>query len=344
MPSNDKFRKKFVSLLLVAGLLSVAGLLLGFTTSPALGSAPAAGLNSVDTTLIAPQQLDEIGVPDAACSGGPVIDGVTLDECVDNTFTVGGTTKTVRVWYTKNVSTVQRTVKGVTYNLTHYINTDAEATDVAQWGREAWERYWQVFGRHPFDIGCGNRINVQLEDGVGWGGVAYWASSGNCSIGIDAPIIRNGGGQGVVYHEFQHYMQYSFNSGCYDYIYANYDSGSAAGVAEFVEGYADIAMDTVDPALDLTLFSDFVHDYNPETSFYDRGYWDVFNKYLSEQLGVLYSPTDPHWHFDAVRRHYEMCDAQDTLDVLDNLVPTLKAGVSEEELFLDFVAANWAKD
>ena len=47
---------------------------------------------------------------------------------------------------------------------------------------------------------------------------------------------------------------------------------------------------------------------------------------------------------DAVRSHYEECDARDTLYVLDTLVPSLKAGMTEEKLFLNFFAANWAKD
>jgi hypothetical protein len=331
MASRNKFQKKIISLLFVIGLLSVTGLLLGFPSSQALGSAPTSGDMDVSTVPVASPLSGDTVTPNTACSGGPTIDGVLLDECVDNTFTVGGVTKTVRVWYSKVVQTVQRNDNGTIYNLTHYINSDTEAQDVAQWGREAWERYYQVFNHHPYNDGCGDRINVQLEDGVGWAGIAYWASSGHCSIGIDAPMIRTGSGQNVVYHEFQHYLQYSYNDGCYGFLKPNYDSGSAAGDAEFVEGYADLAMDTVDSALDLTLFNNFVGNYNPLTSFYDKGYNDVFNKYFSEQLGVLYSPSDPQWHFDAVRRHYEMCDAQDTLYVLDDLVPTLKPGLSEED-------------
>lgn len=282
--------------------------------------------------------------PEAACPGGPVIDGVTLDECFDETFTVGGTTKTVRVWYTNNVSTVQRTVDGTTYNLQHWVNNDTEPQDVAQWGREAWQRYWTIFGHHPYDNGCGNRINVQLEDGIGWAGIAYWAGPGSCWIGIDSPTVRAGNAQGVVYHEFQHYLQYSYNSGCYGFLKPNYLNGSAAGDAEFVEGYADLAMDAVDATLDLALFDGIIGAYNPAQSFYDKGYWDVFNKYFSEQLGVSWTPSDPHWHMDAVREHYEECDARDTLYVLDTLVPALKAGMTEEKLFLNFFAANWAKD
>ncbi len=321
MVSRNELQKRIVSLLIVFGLLCVTGLLLGFTPNQALGAPSTPGL--MGESVVFTNSLSQTSLePNAPCAGGPTIDGVLLDECVDNTFTVGGTTKTVRVWYCKVVQTAQRDDDGTIYNLTHYINSDAEAQDVAQWGREAWQRYYEIFNHHPYDDGCSNRINVRLEDGVGWGGIAYWASSGKCWIGIDAPMIRTGGGQEVVYHEFQHYLQYSYNSGCYGFLKPNYLDGSAAGDAEFVEGYADLAMDAVDSAIDLTLFNNIVRDYNPMQSFYDKGYWDVFNKYYSEQLGVLFSSSDPQWHMDAVRRHYEECDARDTLYVLDTLVPS----------------------
>ena len=130
----------FLAVFLLFGSISLA---LGMTASPAQGSsldaAPASSANGprMDNELTTPE------VPNAPCSGGPTIDGVLLDECFDETFTVGGTTKTIRVWYTNNVSTVQRTVDGTTYNLTHWVNNDTEPQDVAQWGREAWER-WKV--------------------------------------------------------------------------------------------------------------------------------------------------------------------------------------------------------
>jgi hypothetical protein len=293
---------------------------------------------------IAIPEAAQLEAPNAPCAGGPVIDGVTLDECFDQTFTVGGTSKTVRVWYTNVQSTVQRTVDGTTYNLTHWVNNDTEPQDVAQWAQEAWESYWDIFGHHPYDNGCGNRINVQLEDGVGWAGIAYWADPGSCWIGIDSPTVRAGNAQNVVYHEFQHYLQYSYDAGCYGFLRPNYLSGSAAGDAEFVEGYADLAMDAVDATVDNSLYSNFVNSYNPLGSFYDKNYWDVFNKYFSEQLGTQWNPTDPEYHMDAVREHYEECDVRDTLYVLDTLVPSLKPGMSEQKLFLNFFAANWAKD
>jgi len=325
-------------------LLGSTSLALGLTTSPAQSS----GSHDIQVSKLERSYLDAMLVapdaPNAPCPGGPTIDGVLLDECFDETFTVGGTTKTVRVWYTNNVSTVQRTVDGTTYNLTHWVNNDTEPQEVAQWGREAWERYWEIYGHHPYDNGCGDRINVQLEDGVGWAGIAYWAGPGSCRIGIDSPTVRAGNSQTVVYHEFQHYLQYSYNDGCYGFLRPNYLNGSAAGDAEFVEGYADLAMDAITSAVDNSLYDNFVNAYNPLGSFYDKSYWDVFNKYFIEQLGSQWSTADPHHHMDAMREHYEECDLRDTLYVLDTLVPSLKPGMTEEKLFLNFFAANWAKD
>jgi hypothetical protein len=325
-------------------LFGSVSLVLGVTTSPELGLGLEGPNLRVLDSLIKDKKLVSLQAPDAPCAGGPTIDGVLLDECFDETFMVGGVNKTVRVWYTNVVSTVQRTVDGTTYNLTHWVNNDTEPQDVAAWGREAWERYWEIFGHHPYDNGCNNRINVQLEDGVGWAGIAYWANPGSCWIGIDSPTVRAGTAQTVVYHEFQHYLQYSFDDGCYGFLRPNYMNGSAAGDAEFVEGYADLAMDAINTTVDNQLYNNFVNAYNPLGSFYDKNYWDVFNKYFIEQLGSLWTPADPHHHMDAVRSHYEECDTRNTLYVMDTLVPDLKPGMTEEKLFLNFFAANWAKD
>ena len=300
-------------------------------------SSPLVGLQPVRLNMTAPQ------APNAACSGGPTIDGILLDECLSNTFTVNSVSKTITVWYTKNATSATRTKSdGTTVTLQHWINSDAEAQQVADWGQEAWENYFEIFGHNPYDTGCNNTINVRMEDGVGWSGIAYWGSSGNCWIGIDSPMVRNGGGQWTVYHEFQHYLQYSYDDGCYAFLQANYDSGSAAGDAEFVEGYADLGADSVDATLDASGYGGNIYD--PSTSMYDKSYGNIFNKYFIEQLGTEWTPTDPHHHMDALRHHYEECDAQDTLYVLDTLIPSLRPGTTEKSFFMDFFAANWAKD
>ena len=296
-------------------LLCLTGLLAAFAPGPkALAADPLAPGASAASDVAQASAPSAPQAPDAPCAGGPVIDGITLDECFDETFTVGGTSKTVRVWYTNVTTSATRTVDGTTYTLQHWVNNDTEPQDVAQWGREAWEAYWDIFGHHPYDNGCGNRINVRLEDGIGWAGIAYWAGPGSCWIGIDSPTVRAGNAQTVVYHEFQHYLQYSYDSGCYGFLRPNYLNGSAAGDAEFVEGYADLAMDAVDATVDNTLYNNFVNAYNPLGSFYDKNYWDVFNKYFSEQLGSQWNPTDPSttWMRCAGTTRSAMCATRST--------------------------------
>jgi hypothetical protein len=282
-------------------------------------------------------QLPASSPPKAPCPGGPTIDGILLDECFVENFTVGGDNKSITVWYTKVQSNATRIVDGNPMALTHWITTDAQAQQIAAWGRQAWERYHEVFGRHPYDTGCGDNINVRIEDGPNWSGIAYWYNP--CWIGIDAPMVRNGGGQWTVYHEFQHYMQRAYDSGCFAQMGPGYP-----GNAEYVEGYADVAADGVDAVLDSIGFANAVGNYNPAASFFDKSYGDVYLKYYIEQVGSLWTPADPHHHMDAIRDHYLECDVQDDLYVWDTLIPTLRPGLSEEKLFLNFFAANWAKD
>lgn len=281
----------------------------------------------------------------AACPGGPTIDGITLDECYVENFVVGGNNRSITVWYTKNPVTATRTVDGVTRTMEHWINTDAQAQQVAAWGREAWVHYHLIYGRDPYITGCGGNINVRCEDGWGWDGIAYWASSGKCWIGINSPTVRGGGGQWTTYHEFQHYLQYSYDSGCYANIRAGYHSGAAHGNAEYVEGYADLNSDTIDATADLGGYNQRVRLYGPSSSFFDKSYGNIYVKYFAEQCGSLWTTADPHYHMDAVRRHYEECDVQDNIYVLDTLIPTLTGGArTQKSLFVDFFAANWAKD
>jgi len=300
-------------------------------------AATAHGDNPPPPDQLPPVQVNGASVY-AACAGGPVIDGITLDECITRNFTVGGVGKSIRVWYTKNVATANRTEDGVDYTLEHWINSDAEAQQVAEWFEEAWQRYFADSGHHLYDTGCGNRVNVQMEDGIGWSGIAYWGNPGDCWIGIDSPMVRNGGGQWTVYHEAQHYLQYSYDAGCYGYLRPNYPEDS-----EFVEGYADLGADSVDATLDAMGYGGST--YNPATSMYDKSYGNIFNKYFIEQLGTIGAPTDPWHRMDALYAHYTECDNQDDLYVLNSLIPTLSGGKwSERDFFLNFFAANWAKD
>jgi hypothetical protein len=327
-------RTKLFKVATTFGVVLFAFLLIGLVTS-----SPAVSASRVATASEEIASAEPPNEPSAACAGGPTIDGILLDECYIENFTVGGTAKSIRVWYTKNPVTATRMVDSNPVVLSHWINTDAQAQQVAAWGRQAWERYYAIFNHHPYDTGCGNRINIQMEDGVGWAGIAYWGSPGNCNIGIDSPMVRGGGGQWVVYHEFQHYLQYSFNNGCYAYLQANYPSD-----AVYVEGYADLAADSVTTTLDAVGYGGSVGGYDPTTSLMNKSYGDVYNKYYIEQVGSMYNIADPWHHLDALLSHYTECDNQDDLYVLDTVIPSLHPVLSEEKLFLNFFAANWSKD
>jgi hypothetical protein len=309
-------------------LVGLTLLLVGLVCLTALGATP-----------VVSAQESAPPAPAAACPGGPTIDGILLDECVNENFTVGGDNVGITVWYTKNPMTATRTVDGVTYVVEHWITTDAQAQNVATWGREAWEEFFGIFGRHPWN--CSLHINVRLEDGIGWSGIARW-TSGDCNIGIDAPMIRGNDPDDaqVVYHEFQHFMQRAYDDGCSAATRPGYP-----GNAEWVEGYADLGSDAVTAAVDSWMYGNVVASYNPLTSFYDKSYYDACNKYLMEQLGIQWNPADPQHHMDAVVAHYEECDNQDSLYVENTLVSSLSGGQwTWEELFLNFFAANWAHD
>jgi hypothetical protein len=76
---------------------------------------------------------------------------------------------------------------------------------------------------------------------------------------------------------------------------------------------------------------------------YAKSYGNIFNKYFIERLGTIGSVSDAWHRIDALYHHYTECDAQNTLYVLNTLIPNL-GGMSERQFFLNFFAANWAKD
>jgi hypothetical protein len=217
---NLKVNHRFIA---IAACL--AGLLVIFVAGSYAPARASAGDLSSQKSQPAGEQPGGAQSPQALCSGGPTIDGILLDECFVESFMVGAASKSVTVWYTNNMASATRVVDGTTYTLVHGVTNDTLPQQVAGWGHEAWTRYYEIFNHHPFDTGCGNNINVRLEQGIGWSGIAYWAASGKCWIGIDSPTVNAGNAQTVVYHEFQHYLQYSYNSGCYKFLKDNYNSG-----------------------------------------------------------------------------------------------------------------------
>ncbi len=270
-----------------------------------------------------------VNAPLATCTNSYTADGVPLDQCDGFTFTIGGNPRSVSVYYT-----LTSTHDGSPHN--HWINSAAEAEDVADWAQEAWERYYADTGVEPWITGCDGNIDFLIRKGDGWAGIAYWAASGKCRIGIDSPTVRGGGGRGTTYHEVQHYQQYGFND-CYDDWKSGYD-----GNAEFIEGYADYGPSTIDNS---GWYNN--NSYNASASMYKKSYGNRFVIYLSEQisagLGPNGSPGDAWYRSNGMYEHYIECGIQDDLYVERDIVQA-NTPYSYEEFFMNFLAANWGND
>ncbi len=284
----------------------------------------------LSSAVASTQRLNEPRSPTATCTHSHDVGGVPLDQCYGQTFTIGSNTRSVSIYYT-----LTSTHDGTPHN--HWINSAAEAQDVADWAQEAWERYYQDSGGvEPYTTGCDGNIDYLIRQGDGWAGIAWWASSGHCSIGIDAPMIRGGGGRGVTYHETQHYEQYGFTD-CYDDWKPGY-----SGNAEFIEGYADYGPSTVDNS---GWYNG--NTYNSSVSMYGKSYGNRFVIYLSEQvsegLGPNGSPGDAWYRSNGMYEHYRECGNQDDLYVERDIVQAYTP-YSYPEFFMNFMSANWGKD
>jgi hypothetical protein len=279
--------------------------------------------------------------PAAPCTGsGPSVPGpVTLDQCYGRSFTVGGNPRTISVWYITDTTVYN--VDGKQYE--HWILNEAQAEDVADAVEESWQAVFShsnIGGTNhePYINGCGNNLNIQMEDGKGWSGIAYWGSSGNCSIGIDAPMVRNGvgtGDDGVIFHEVQHYTQYSYDNGCYNDFRPLYPGNS------WIEGWANWAGKNATNAASDASYS--VSSYNASKSYYDLSYTNLHQGYLIQQYGGNGAPADPPFGINAVYEHYRRCDQYDDLFVTDETIQALTGGAkSEKWAFVDFLAAYYA--
>ena len=270
-----------------------------------------------------------------ACSGGPSIDHILLDECYTESFLIGGVTKTITVWYTKahHVPYPRTLNNGDVITLSHWIDSDDQAVKVADWGRLAWEQYYEIFGLSPYQ-GSTDIIYIQLEDGI----------AGYANIPADGPWIHlgvflaRGSDPLPLFHEFGHAVQDSY-ANCF------LRPGIYPGNAEFTEGYACISADSVEPVSDAAYYGGYVASYNHSLSFYEHDGNNVANKYFLEQTGHLWPSDTVRYHVDAVRAHYEQCNILGTNYAYDELIRDLTGGaLNEKTLFLNFFAANWAKD
>ncbi len=280
---------------------------------------------------------------DAACTGGtaPAVEGTTLPNCYQRNITVGGNARIIRVWYTTD--TTVYTVDSKTYN--HGVTGESQASDVADAVAESWQAVFihSAIGgntaHEPYIDGCSSVLNIQLRDGQGWSGIAYWGSSGNCNIGIDSPMISNGvgtGDDGVVFHEVQHYTQYSYNDGCYADFQPLYADGNS-----WIEGWSNWAGTNATNAATDASYS--VSSYDSSNSYYDLDYTDLHAGYLIQQYGGNGAPADPAFGIKAVYEHYRKCDQYDDIFVMDETIQALTGGAKTEKwAFVDFEAAYYA--
>jgi hypothetical protein len=281
--------------------------------------------------------------PEAACDGGtaPAVEGTTLTECYQRNFSIGGNARKIRVWYITDTTTF--TVDDVDY--VHGVAGESQAADVAEATQEAWEAGYNhsaIGGNtshEPYLNGCNGVLNIQLRDGKGWSGIAYWGSSGNCNIGIDSPMILNGvgtGDDGVIFHEVQHYIQFGYDDGCYADFQPLYSEGNA-----WIEGWANLAGKNATNAANDADYS--VSSYNSSNSYYDLSYTDLHAQYLIEQYGGNGAPGDPEFGVKAVYEHYRKCDQFDDIFVMNETIMSLTGGAKTEKwAFVDFEAAYYA--
>jgi hypothetical protein len=145
------------------------GYLLLFLVAGLVAALPAAHARRAGAEAQVPAQealrLASPVEPDAPCTGGPVIDGITLDECYVESFVVGGVNKSITVWYTKNQVLAGRVISDQLVLFQHWLDNDLQAQQAAGWGRQAWEQYYEIFNRHPYQGSCDN-VNIQVEDGI----------------------------------------------------------------------------------------------------------------------------------------------------------------------------------
>ncbi len=345
MMTNRRFRVNALVLVLVLSLTSgyalfaqgSGGGLPGAGAKAGAGDAASADVEPVSAAVQSPRSAD------AACTGGtaPAVEGTTLTLCYQRNFTVGGNNRTIRVWYTTDTTTY--TVDGESY--VHGVTGEAQASDVADAVVEAWQAVFShsAIGGHtahePYIDGCSSVLNIQLRDGKGWSGIAYWGSPGNCNIGIDAPMISNGvgtGDDGVVFHEVQHYTQYSYNDGCYADFQPLYSAGNA-----WIEGWANLAGKNATNAANDADYS--VSSYDSSNSYYDLDYTDLHAMYLIQQFGGNGAPGDAAFGVKAVYEHYRQCDQHDDIFVMDETIQSLTGGAKTEKwAFVDFEAAYYA--
>ena len=285
-----------------------------------------------------------------ACKGGPTIEEITLDQCYVERFDVNDEPKSITIWYTFDKTPYRiETDPGPPpeyITRTHGLDSVDQAQYGAELAREAWETYFRVFRRSPRDTGpnCDGNIDVWVYDTSPWPSSAPWPHNiDDCQINIKVSELF-ADPRYAFYHEFFHYLQYAYDDACYDFLYDTYKFSGWEGSADMTEGYADLGIDIINQPMDDLNFPGFVNKHRHWRSIYNEGYWNLFTKYFAEQVGTQWDDVGAlEYHMDAVREHYEECDAQGSMYVLEDLVPRLTGGaLTMEELVMNFFAANYA--
>jgi len=246
-------------------------------------------------------------------------DGHPLDECVGTSFTLGGHTWDLSVYYTLDTDAGD-----------DWISSHAQAAPIPGWMQAAFEAYYEQTGRTYGESVCGRHIRAKVMKGDGWAGIAWWPNS--CSIGLDAPMIRANGGRSTTMHEMRHKVVHFAYPNCLSDWKPDYPGHTIY----IVEGDADYGPSTVDD-------SGYMNSgYSTGKSLDEHGYNNLFTPYYSEHVdlyaGPFGSPGDPDYLAGGMVEHWEECEAQGDLYVMRDVVQGLTP-YTFEEFFLNYFSA-----
>jgi hypothetical protein len=157
-----------------------------------------------------------------------------------------------------------------------------------------------------------------------------WAESSSRESKIASALARprtrvldgvGTGDDGVIAHEIQHYLQYSYDDGCYDDFQPLYPGSS------LIEGWANWAgKNATSAALDASYS---VSSYNAGSSYYDLSYTNLKQGYDIQQYGGNGAPADPGFGINEVYEHYRKCDVHDSIFAFDETISALTGGVKK---------------
>ncbi len=216
--------------------------------------------------------------------------------------------------------------------------TTAQATTVADYVEDYWDRYVTDFGfLTPSFIG---KLEVQIEDDPSCNG---FTSSGSNSMTVyNGCLALNECIQKVTGHELFHRIQYSYHGGEVKWF--------KEGTARAIEDNAFDNIDNWPASATQTLCSSFNkqannylasanNDITSDGMRYNSALWW---KYFTEQYGS--TPTEPELGVDALVALWQAAVAADDIPAVNNALVNLGAGTDFNRAFRRFTVANWTKD